>query len=180
MLEELLENKYEMSLGKIILVFILLLNSTTLFPLLSKQWKRTLESNRMAQHILGIITLMAIVTLFSNGRFSIQRIIMYTIIGYFVFILSTKLDLQWNVIIMTLLLAFFLYQETNSKKDIEIEQDPSITREERNEIQKKNKSNYIIITLAIIGAIIMGNFLYSDKKEVQYGGGYSLSKFLLE
>lgn len=180
MFENILENKYEMSLGKIILLYFLLASSSSLFPILSKQWKTTLESSRLAQHLLGITTMLAIIILVSNGNFSIQRIITYTVIGYLVFILSTKLDLQWNIMIILGLLGFFMYQDNNLTKDNNLENDKNVSEQEKESIQKNNKSSYVYITLAIIGAVICGNLLYSDKKETQYGGGYSLTKFLFE
>lgn len=178
MFDNLLENKYEMSLGKIILLFYILSSSSSLFPLLSKQWKNTLENSRMAQHILGITTILALVILVSNGSFSMQRIIAYTIIGYLWFIISTKLDLQWNIIIMVMLMAYFLYQDSNLHEDKILEKDKNLTDDDKESIQKKNKKNYVYILLAIMGATIIGAWIYSDKKETQYGGGYSLTNFM--
>jgi lysylphosphatidylglycerol synthetase-like protein (DUF2156 family) len=179
MLDNVLESKHEMSLGKIMLLFYILSSSSSLFPLLSKQWKNTLENSRMTQHILGITTILALITLVSNGNFSTQRIIAYTIIGYLWFIVSTKLDLQWNIIIMAMLMIFLLYQDSNLHEDKILEKDKNLTDDEKESIQKKNKKNYVYILSAIIGATIIGTWIYSDKKETQYGGGYSLTDFLL-
>jgi small-conductance mechanosensitive channel len=179
MFDNLLETKCEMSLGKILLIFYLLASSSSLFPLLSKQWKNELEENRVAQHILGITTILALTILVSNGRFSVQRIFMYTLIGYMWFILSTKLDLQWNIIVMILLVGFLLYQDSNKHKDLKNEDDKNLSNGEKNQIQKKNKQSYIFIIVAIILISMGGTLLYSNKKEGQYGGGYSLTNFLL-
>lgn len=179
MLDNLLEQKYEMSLGKIILLFYLLSTSSTLFPLLSKQWKYTLENNRIAQHILGIITILSLTILVSNGKFELQRIIIYTIIGYFLFILSTKLDLHINIIVVGLLISYLLYQDTIKYKEEQIENDININNDNKIILQKNNKKNNIHMMLVIILVIIGGSLLYSNKKEGQYGGGYSITNFLI-
>ena len=179
MLDNLSETKCEMSLGKIILLFYLLASSSSLFPLLSKQWKNELEESRIAQHILGITTILALTIFVSNGKFSVQRIFMYTIIAYMWFILSTKLDLQWNIIIMVLLVGFLLHQDSNKHKDLKIKDDKNLSNNEKDQIQKNNKKNYVFIIIAIILLTMGGTLLYSTKKEGQYGGGYSLTNFLL-
>ncbi len=74
MFEELFEKNNEFSLGKIILMFYVLISTSALFPLLSKQWKETLENDRIAQHALGIITMLSLTILVSDGKFCIQRI----------------------------------------------------------------------------------------------------------
>ena len=110
MFEEILENNNDFSLGKIILMFFVLTSSSALFPLLSKQWKKTLEDDRIAQHILAILTMLTLTILVSNGEFSIQRIFIYTLLGYLLFLFSTKMDLHFTIITIVLILCFYLYQ----------------------------------------------------------------------
>lgn len=178
-MEGLFENNYNMSLGKIMLIFYVLTSGSALFPLLSKQWKRNLENDRIAQHILGIMTMLALVILVSDGKFSIQRILSYTAIGYMWFILSTKLDLQWNIMIMGSLITFCLYQNIIKNKNDKIKIDKYLKDEDKEKIEKDEKWKYIYIMIAIILFTLGGTVLYSNKKEGQYGGGYSLMNFLL-
>ncbi len=179
MFNELLEDKYEMSLGKIMLLFYLFSSSSYLKPLLSKQWKTQLENNRMAQHILGITTILALTMLVSNGQYSTPRIIAYTIVGYLWFLLSTKLDLQWNIMVMILLVSYILYQNTITQKEKHIQSDKNLSDEEKDILYKKDKKNYMNMFIIIILITMGGTLLYSTKKEGQYGGGYSLTNFLL-
>jgi len=179
MFERLFEKKYEMSLSKIILLFYILASSTALFPLLSKQLKTVLEENRIAQHILGITTMLALIILISDGKFSTQRIIMYTTIGYIWFVFSTKLELQWNIIIIGALAVFILYQDMTKHKDIKIQDDKNIEEAKKEYLQKNNKEYYIYITIALILLTIGGTMLYSNKKVEQYGGKYDLTNFLV-
>ncbi len=179
MFDDIYEKNQDFSLGKIMLLFYILLSSSALFPLLSKQWKNKLENDRIAQHLLGIMTLLSLVILVSNGKFSIQRIMVYTIIGYLWFMLSTKMDLHFNIIMIGSLISFFLYQNTIKNEENDIIEDKNLTENEKMNLQKKKKNNYAYITIAIVLASLAGTVFYSSKKEVQYGGGYSLTNFLL-
>jgi len=178
-MEFILEEQYNLSIGKIILLFYLLVSSTSLFPLLSKQWKKELENNRIAQHILGITTMMALVILISNGKFSTLRIILYTFLGYLWFIMATKLDLQWSIIIIVLLLGYYLYTNIAENKDIQIINDKILSNDEKIILTKENKYNNAYAIGIIILVTICGTILYSEKKEDQYGGGYNLINFLI-
>ena len=179
MFEDILEKNKNFSLGKIILLFYILLSSSALFPLLSKQWKNTLENNRIAQHILGIMTLMSIVILISDGKFGNQRVIIYTVLGYLWFVLSTKLDLHFNIIMIGSLLAYYLYQNATKNEEIDITEDNILNENEKQNLKNNiNKNNFNSI-LFIILITFIGTALYSNKKEVQYGGGYNLINFLL-
>jgi hypothetical protein len=179
MFDNILEEKYEMSLAKIMLIFYILASSSALFPLLSKQLKESVENNRFVRHIIGFTTILALVLLVSNGKFSTLRIMIYTGIAYLWFILSTKIDLQWNVMIIVSLLAFLLYQNDILNTTEHIDNNVNLSSEEKNNIIKTNKNNYVYITGVIILATIAGTLLYTEKKEQQYGGGYSLFNFLL-
>jgi hypothetical protein len=57
--------------------------------------------------------------------------------------------------------------------------DKNLTPEEKNKITKQNSSNSLFIMLGILVVTIVGVTMYSNKKEVQYGGGYSIVNFLL-
>lgn len=179
MFEEILENNNEFSLGKIILIFFILSSSSALFPLLSKQWKKTLEEDRIAQHILAILIMLTLTILVSNGKFCLQRIFIYTILGYLLFLFSTKMDLHFTIIILTLLLGFYLYQNIIQNENDKINDDKILTDIEKKELQNKKKENYTYLLGGIVLMIVSGTILYSNKKETQYGGGYSLLNFLI-
>lgn len=179
MFEEIMEKNNEFSLGKIILMFYILISSAGLFPLLSKQWKETLENDRIAQHILGILTILSLTILVSDGKFSIQRIFIYTILGYLLFVFSTKMDLHFIIITIILLISFYLYQNTIQNQNNKIMEDQNLTQNEKEKIQKNKKNYYIYIAGTLLFFICTGTMLYSNKKEIQYGGGYSLVNYLL-
>jgi hypothetical protein len=175
----LFEKNNDFSLGKIILLFYILSSSPVLFNLLSKQWKKTLENDRIAQHLLGIMTLLCLVILVSDGKFSIYRIFSYTAIAYVWFIFSTKMDIQFNIIMFGSLVAFYLYQNTIENNSENIKEDKNLTDGEKMIIQKNNKNSYLYLTMIILALTLIGTLFYSSKKEIQYGGGYDLVNFLI-
>jgi hypothetical protein len=176
---DIFEKNKDFSLNKIILTFYILVSSPVLFNLLSKQWKKTLENDRIAQHLLAIMTMLSLTILVSNGKFSIQRIFVYTAIAYLWFIFSTKMDIHFNIIMLGSLIAFYLYQNTIQNENEKIQEDTNLSDEEKVKIQKNKKNNYIYLTGAILLLTLLGTIFYSNKKEVQYGGGYSFVNFLL-
>lgn len=178
-MDGLLEEKYELSLSKILLLFFFTSTSTALYPLLSKQLKYTLDNNRYSQHVLGILTLLSLILMTSDGKMDTVRIILYTIIGYFWFVLTAKLDLQWSVIVWCSMMIFFIFQNQIKFYERQIEKDKNLSDHKKNILIKEKKKNYINITASIIIVTIIGTLLYNNKKEGQYGGGYSLFNYLL-
>jgi hypothetical protein len=164
---------------KILLIFYLLIGNSALHPLLSKQWNKMLENNRLIQHLIGFITMITLVTLMGEGKMDNFTILTYSAIGYLWFIFSTKLDIHWNVIVMILLVIAYLYENSLLIKENESKSDKVLNDEEKNFIKQKNCSRRTYILLGILGVTLLGVFLYSHKKEVQYGGGYSMLNFLL-
>ena len=105
------------------------------------------------------------------------NIVIITLLIYVWFILTTKLDLAWNIAIIILLAIYFLY-ESKRTVDINIElKDTLITNENKSEIIKTfiQTNNYILIT--IFGVTLIGTLFYSAEKQVQYGGGFNITNF---
>ena len=167
------------SLGKIILIFYIIASSSALFPLLSKQWKTVLENDRIAQHILAIMTMLSIVILVSNGNFSLQRIFSYTVIGYLMFVFTTKMDLHFTIMTFGILLGFYLYQNIIQRESSKISEDTNLTHIQKINLQKEKQNKYLYLVGGTVIMTAIGAILYSNKKEGQYGGGYSLTNFLI-
>jgi uncharacterized membrane protein len=164
---------------KILLVFYILVGSSLIQPLLSKQWVKLVEDNRIIQHIIAILTLVALVTLLSEGKLDNVTILMYSLMGYLWFIFSTKLDVHWNIMIMILLVVAYLYENSTKQKNNLIDSDKVLTSEEKNKIKSNNSTYSNAFIVCIMFVTVFGAVMYSNKKEVQYGGGYSLLNFLL-
>lgn len=164
---------------KVLVVFYILIGSSLIQPLLSKQWRKLVDDSRMMQHIIGITTLIALTTLLSEGKLDNMTIIIYSVIGYLWFIFSTKLDVHWNVIIMILLVIAFMYYNSLQQANTILYSDKNLTDDEKQSIAQKNSRNSLFVMLGLFVVTIVGVTMYSNKKEVQYGGGYSIINFLL-
>jgi hypothetical protein len=169
----------DISIIKIILVLYLIMGASLTQPLLSKQWIEMVEENRIIKHIIGLLTLIVLVTLTVKDTVELNKIILYSLGGYLLFIFSTKMDIQINIIIMTIVLMAYFYERHLRSKELIIKNDNVLSEEEKNNIINTNQNKKTHIFIGVAAITILGMFLYSNKKEIQYGGGYNLTNFLL-
>lgn len=165
---------------KTILVFYILLGSSTIQPLLAKQWKRTLENNRFMQHIVGVSIIIGILLIINNGSIDNNKIIIYSVISYILFIITTKMDIHWNIILLILILIIYAYYLHINKLNNHITNDTNISEEEKNHLINKNYTKIAYIIVIAIIVMLCGNFLYSTKKEIQYGVSYNIIDFFIK
>jgi hypothetical protein len=164
------------SLSKVLLVFYMLIAGNYLGGLVSKQMKNFIEGDRIVQHVIGIITMMILITSFGNVA-DIKLSILYSIIAYTWFILTTKLDIHINIIIVALLLVGYLYEDSLDAQMLKT--DKVLTDVEKMAIVETSKKHKKIITGLLFLVTVIGTFMYNDKKQVQYGGGYDVFRYLL-
>jgi hypothetical protein len=166
------------SMPKALIILYILIGNSLMQPLLSKQWISLVEHNRNVQHIVALTTLiLSLAMLFDN--LSNHKIILYSIICYTLFIFTTKMDIQFNLIIITLIIIIFFYERNINQNSKKVFDDKILTDIEKDKIVQNNKKNKLYFTLVLICLTILGTLMYSHKKEVQYGGGYSILNFLL-
>lgn len=154
----------------------MLVLSSDMSPLLGHQLKREIQKSRILRHIIAMITLIVI---FSHDKEITPYIILQAMMTYTIFIMSTKMDLKWSLITLTIM--FYLYNKENELDDKKerILNDDTIKHEDKiTIIENIHKKKYIMYTI-ILGVIIIGSCIYSLRKEVQYGGNYSLQNFML-
>lgn len=175
-----------LSIGKVLLLAFIIISSSYCSNLFSNGLKQALETNRYVQHIVLIILIMSLMILFGNP-FGTQlstnhsfNIMIITLLIYAWFILMTKLDLSWFIGVIILLAIYFLYE---SKVSLDINQqleDSAISTETRSELTNIfiQTNNYAL--MAIFGVTVVGSLFYGGEKKVQYGGGFSMSKFWFE
>lgn len=167
------------SLARILLVFYMILASGYTSNLLGKQFKSYIKENRIFQHVIAFI-MMFVLVIIIGGVTDNLKAVMYSVFGYIWFLFMTKMDIQWNIIIMGGLLLFILY-ENNSNNDKKYMEDSGLFEEEDIEKADRNNGfsqNYIYI--GILSLTMLGIYLYLTKKEGQYGGGqFDIVKFML-
>lgn len=178
-MESFLDDINNTSIIKTLLLFYALIGSSLLEPLLSKQWKQMVKDNRLIQHVIAFTILVSLTTMMSNNKLSNINIIIYSLFGYLWFLFSTKMDIHWIAIIMVLLLVAYMYENSLNFKDVKAIDDKVLTSEEKKKIVNDNSYKKMYFMLGLIIVTIVGVTLYSEKKEVQYGGGYNLVNFLL-
>lgn len=159
-----------LSLTRALLLFYVIIACNFTGDLFSKQLRTFIQNNRPAQHVIGFILMLVIIILF-GGVTNTYHAILYAIIGYMWFILTTKLDIQWSIIIILLMLGGFLYEATINEKERKALLDPNLTEEQKEQIIEAGTQRKTYILLAILSVTIIGALLYANKKVEQYGGG---------
>lgn len=165
------------ALIRVLLIFYLVIANNFTENLFSKQLKTFFTGNRYAQHIIAFIMMLVLIMIIGGVK-KIENGVFYSIIFYFWFIFTTKLDVQWNLIIILLLLFGFIYESKLNEKETQIESDETLTSEEKELLINSDRSRKFYILAVILGVTIIGSSIYINKQEVQYGGGFDLMRFL--
>lgn len=167
----------KITLAKGILLFYLAVGNNFLKNLYPGQLTDVIDKSRLAQHVIGFITMFVLIDLASDTS-KLDSTLIYSTIAYLLFVLTTKLDLHWNLAIVILLIAGYLYERRLETKEVNSEKDPSLNKGDIMKIHNKNNKikTTILITLIIITGI--GTYFYHKKKITQYGGNYDNIKFL--
>lgn len=166
------------SLVKILLIYYLLVASNCTENLMSKQTREFINNNRNAQHVIGFMMMYVLIILF-NEQLDMRYAFAYAIVGYVLFILSTKVDIHWNIIIVILLFVGYLFDNSNKIRENEIINDASLTPERRIELLHEMSNYRTWVIGCIVVVTIIGTLFYSHKKQEQYGGGYDVFLYFL-
>ena len=152
---------------KVLLVFYLLLGNSLLQPLLSKQWTEMIHDNRLIQHIIGFTTIITLLLIFSNGKISNQNVLVYALLTYLWFIFSTKLDLQWNIMIIILLIMAYLYENSQYHKQSDISTDKVLSDGEKVVLTRKIDKHRMYLTVGILIVTVVGVLIYANEKKLK-------------
>ena len=172
-----------LSIGKVLLLTYIIIASSYCSNLFSNGLKKAIESNRYVQHLILIILIMSLLIIFGNP-FGVQisschtfNLVIITLLIYAWFILTTKLDLAWNIAVIILLAIYFLYESKNTI-DLNLQiSDPVLNSETKNNIINTYIQTNNIILITIFGITLIGALFYSSEKQVQYGGSFKILNF---
>ena len=145
---------------------------------MGKQMKNFLEESRIAQHLVGFILMLVLIMIAGNVT-EVGKALFYSLIGYVWFIFTTKLDIQWNLIIIMMLFVGFVYETNMINKEQESQHDHILTEEEKEKIVEKNSHFKTYMVVGILLVTLTGTLLYANKKQEQYGGGFSALNFFI-
>jgi len=145
---------------------------------LGKQMKEYAKNNRIFQHIINIIYIFVLISFVDSTR-TINNITVSSIGVYLVYLLSTKLDLQFNLLMMGLILIYYFYTRELENKKNRLNNDNELDNTIKNNIITFDKYKYNIAGIGIFSILIYLVYIYGMRKNIQYGGGFSYVKFLL-
>ncbi len=166
----------DLSFVKLFVLYNLFVMSKFNSPLLSKQLKNMLDESRIAQHIVSFIFIFVLIQAFTETN-DVYNIFNKSVLIYVGFVLSQKLDLQWYVMFMAMLLLYTLYENFLEEKEKNLKTDNVLDIDTREQLLKESENKKKIITSAMFGLMLIGVIIYADRKQDQYGGGYNMTNF---
>jgi hypothetical protein len=179
------ESLNKTSIAKVLLFFYVFMTSGSAHNLVGSPLRRFIDDNRMVQHFIAFLLLFSLVITFdseifgSNYSLSVTDALIYTVICYTWFIFSTKLDAQWNIILIMILIGIFVMDTHFKTQEESAKSDPNLTNEQKVNIIKSNNMIRTYVTSFAILVTILGTVLYSDRKAEQYGGSYDIFTYIL-
>lgn len=162
-----------------LLLFYLIPMSNYTSPILGTQLRDFAGENRYFQHAVGYISMLVLLSEF-NQISGLTDLFFVTTALYFLFILTTKLELQWNLALLILLVGAYLWNLHFHKKEVESIQDQSMEQEDIEKMSQKHDSYRTLIFVTVAVVAVIGTTLYLQRKRVQYGGNFDLEKYLLQ
>lgn len=181
------------SVGRIVLLTYIILASSFCSNLFSNSLKSSIENNRMAQHLILLLLIMTLMIIFGNPL-GIEitndeqfNSILMSLLVYVWFIMTTKLDLSWNICVLIILTIYFIFESKKISEYNMILKDENI-----NDIKKKellDSFNHLqkYLLSSIFGVTLIGTYLYASDKTIQnqpqyqnqsqFGGGFNYFNF---
>jgi hypothetical protein len=174
-----LDKAKQLSFAKILLFFYIIASNNLTYNLFSGQFQDFIKDNRYAQHIYGIITMYLVVNVI-GGVTKLDKLLIYSISGYCLFLLTSKVNIQYTFVILLLILYGSLVDDQIQQKENDMKNDPVLSKKDTNKITIRHNMTNMIITITIICVSICGIYKYYNTKQLQYGGaGFDYDKFFL-
>ena len=107
-----------------------------------------------------------------------MTLIFYASLLYFMFLMTTKMDLHWSIAIIILLIVGYIYENSTLLKEKHSSNDKTLKNEDLKRMNKYHDKIKTIIILSIILITIIGTVSYLNKKKGQYGGNFDIDKFV--
>jgi len=154
------------SLARALLFFYVTMSAaftTNLFP---KKFSKFVETNKLAQHVIAYLMLLILVITIGN-IINIGKALIYSAIGYLVFLLTTKIDIEFTIMIIILLLFGFVYESKLLEDEETYKADLILTEMEKSKLMDKNYKSkaYIIIAVCIVAVIGYAFYLRRENKK---------------
>jgi len=165
------------SLSKALILFYLLILNNYTTNLIGGQFREFISENRTAQHVISCLTLLVVLNITVEPN--LINSIGYALGLYMWFILTTKLDLKWNLAIVGLLLLGYINESLLKQEEDRIDDDENVPEEIGYFMKKRHNKIRNIVAFGIVLSTLVGTYQYYNKKTVQYGGNFDAIKFLM-
>jgi hypothetical protein len=167
----------DISVIKLIMILYLFVFANVISTKINTKIIDRIEQNVMIKHIVGLITVGVLLSLIYNS-IPIKDLILYSIVIYVVFLLSTKISKNYVLLgLLVLVGVYFLSTETENRIK-GIKNDQSININDKAKLIRHLESKNNKITYFYIFVVVVGSLMYDEKKNIQMGGSYDLMKFL--
>lgn len=163
---------------KAFFIIYILATNNVISNLVPKKLINQINENRIAQHFIGLITVLVILNLIGGN--DINKLFYQSVGIYIIFILSTKLDITINLSILGI--AFLIYiQEIKFRKKIKEMESDNLVNENKIKNKHKEQDSLRYIALSIVSILLLfGVIKKYKKKEIQYGGNFNAIRFFMD
>jgi amino acid transporter len=162
---------------KIVLLFYLTIMSQFAGGLMPSQLIRELHVNRTAQHLVGLTTIFVMINLLADV--SLKNNIGYAFICYALFLMTTKMDLMWSMIILGGGIMYYMTDEHQISQEEEQNNDLSLPDLIKNVFLNNHKKIRIFAFTSLVILIFFGLNAYNTRKMNEYQFDYDPIRFIL-
>jgi len=142
-----------------------------LAPLFGCRLQHFIESNFLARHYIGFLTMLLFVRLTSVSKASFKQILASSLIIYLWFVATTRVNFSLWIIIITIASAlFFIHYYESSEKD------PEYKKTAFDEYLPKIKMG-LLLTMAAV--TLIGVIIYAGEKKLEYGKKFNWQTFII-
>nr|QBK89137.1 MAG: uncharacterized protein LCMiAC02_02310 [Mimivirus LCMiAC02] len=169
----------KITLSRALLLFYLIIGTGYIQNIYSGQLHDFIKNSRYTQHFIGMIIMLTLIIDYGGVKKFLPAVV-YSIIAYSWFILTTKLDVKWNIAIILLMVLGYFYEFKMSKKEVSAKSDQALFKSDKKKIKKNHNNIKTVIVVSILAVTLLGTVQYLSKKKVQYGGDFNPITFLFE
>lgn len=157
--------------GHSLATFYLIIAGNFLAPLFGCRLQHFIETNFVARHYIGFLTMLLFVRLTSATTSTFKNILGSSFIIYLLFIATTRVNFStWLIIITIISMLFFIHYYESSDKG------PDYKKTEFDNYIPKIKNGLII---ALVSVTIIGVVLYAGEKKLEYGKKFNWQTFFV-
>lgn len=164
-------------LTKPLLLLYLFIATDHIKNLYGGQFRDFIKDSRVMQHIIGFIGMLVIINLASDID-NIKTLLLYTTLGYVWFLLTTKLNIYWNLALFAILVIAYLYQANMESKESKTNKDPSLYDDDKVLVKYKNTQTNKVMFYTVLGITAIGILIYGIGKYTKYGQNFDIYKFI--